>query len=301
MAAVRRCNERFSSNGPMAIDGSQFMNGQFDAANLAFLRKFLRFMHLLAGVDPAQCVFINDTPPHAHEHQIDWLLRLGYRVPERFRTTFAGTTSENARAAQLPVSAVDRVDCLDWLTRRGLLGRPLVLLQPANKRTMRWNGVRPAHDDDKAWPVDRWAALAHAVASRQPEARLLLCGASDERRYLQRIRGAANLNVLTSACGELPLPRLKALLEIAHSMVSVDTGPAHLAAAMGCPLVVLFGARSPDNWAPRSNGATPVAILGGLPATRRVDALTVEQVVQAWIALGHSAAARPATPVGTPA
>ena len=43
MAAVRRCQERFSSDRPPAIDGSQFVNGQFDAANLAFLRKFLRF------------------------------------------------------------------------------------------------------------------------------------------------------------------------------------------------------------------------------------------------------------------
>jgi ADP-heptose:LPS heptosyltransferase len=83
----------------------------------------------------------------------------------------------------------------------------------------------------------------------------------------------------------LPLGRLKALLEIAHSMVSVDTGPAHLAAALGCPLVVLMGSRSPQLWTPRSGSGSEVVLLGGLPAIRRVDEIETAQVVSAWRAL----------------
>jgi heptosyltransferase-2/heptosyltransferase-3 len=88
----------------------------------------------------------------------------------------------------------------------------------------------------------------------------------------------------------LPLGRLKALLEIAHSMVSVDTGPAHLAAAVGCPLVVLMGARSPHMWMPRSASGSAVRLLGGLPAIRRVDEIDTAQVVTAWRALRPRAA-----------
>ena len=83
----------------------------------------------------------------------------------------------------------------------------------------------------------------------------------------------------------LPLGFLKALLETAHSMISVDTGPAHLAAALGCPLVVLFGGRSPRMWAPRSGRRSAVSVIGGLPGVERVDEIEVEQVAQAWCRL----------------
>ena len=65
-------------------------------------------------------------------------------------------------------------------------------------------------------------------------------------------------------------------------MVSVDTGPAHLAAAMGCPLVVLFGGRFPSMWAPRSGRGSAVTVIGGLPDVRRIDEIDTAQVVSAW-------------------
>ncbi|MEW5297215.1 MAG: hypothetical protein WDW36_000439 [Sanguina aurantia] len=75
-----------------------------------------------------------------------------------------------------------------------------------------------------------------------------------------------------AATAVLPLGRLKALLEIAHSMISVDTGPAHLAAAMGCPLVVLFGERALPSMpaarrarAPRQRAAARAMIVPAAP------------------------------------
>lgn len=57
----------------------------------------------------------------------------------------------------------------------------------------------------------------------------------------------------------LPLHRLLALQERAIGMISVDTGPAHSAGALGCPLVVLFGTADPDHYAPRSPSDAVVA------------------------------------------
>jgi heptosyltransferase-2/heptosyltransferase-3 len=49
---------------------------------------------------------------------------------------------------------------------------------------------------------------------------------------------------------------------MAHSCISVDTGPAHAAAALDCPLVVLFGRANPNRFRPVSNDS-PVQVITG--------------------------------------
>jgi heptosyltransferase-2/heptosyltransferase-3 len=68
-------------------------------------------------------------------------------------------------------------------------------------------------------------------------------------------------------------------------MVSVDTGPAQAAAALGCPLVVLYGAQPPAAWLPRSPTGSAVIGLGGLPERNRVDQISLDEVIAAWQAL----------------
>ena len=77
---------------------------------------------------------------------------------------------------------------------------------------------------------------------------------------------------------------------IAHSMVSVDTGPAHAAAALGLPLVVMFGAAAQRFWLPRSSYGSPVIGLGGPPASWKVEGVSSQQVFEAWISLAGSEA-----------
>lgn len=62
--------------------------------------------------------------------------------------------------------------------------------------------------------------------------------------------------------GDVPIPRLLALQERAAGMISVDTGPAHSAAALACPLVVLFGLDMTSLYSPRS-ATGPVEVLIG--------------------------------------
>lgn len=261
-------------------------------------RTKVRPMLKLAGVRPENCQFIEDTPVLQNEHWIDWLMRFGDRTPPAFRSAYGASSDEapftvdntllekgprkTGSAPQLQASADERVDRDEWLRQQGMLGRPLVLLQPANKRTIRWNGVRRADDDDKSWPAKRWGALARAIAYRLPEAQILFCGSAAEAGYIRSLLAATDTGSLRIDTAVLPLGRLKALLEIAHSMISVDTGPAHLAAAMGCPLVVLFGSRWPSMWAPRSGHGSPVSVIGGLPEVTRIDEIDTSQVVSAW-------------------
>jgi ADP-heptose:LPS heptosyltransferase len=247
-------------------------------------RTKVRPMLALAGVPAAHCQFIQDMPMLKDEHWVDWLLRFGDTTPAAFRDTHPPVAPPSCIAPQLQVSAAERTDRDAWLRAKGMLGRPLVLLQPGNRRTLRWNGVRQADDDDKSWPAQRWAELARAISYRLPQAQILFCGSPAEAAYLDTVLAVCDTKSLRIDAAALPIDRLKALLETAHSMVSVDTGPAHLAAAVGCPLVVLFGARPPLMWAPRSASGSAVAVVGGLPG-QRVDDIETAQAMTAWRSL----------------
>ena len=85
---------------------------------------------------------------------------------------------------------------------------------------------------------------------------------------------------------ELPVRRLLALQARAHSMVSVDTGPAHAAGALGCPLVVLFGREDQRVWRPRALRDTVRAVGGEQGAGSRVADIPVQAVLEAWRQLG---------------
>src|SRR5215469_12338114 len=253
---------------------------EYDPRKLARVRRLLKF----GGVDPARCLFITreekaDSPVR---HWVDRLVAFGRLTPPAFAGAdypFVDTTC----APHLEVSAAARAECAAWIEAQGWSGRPLVLVQPGNRRTMRGKKLRLSPDDDKAWPIERWAALLQRVHARQPQAVIVLCGAPRESLLLGWIAAAARLPAVTPA--ELPLPRLLALCARAHSMISVDTGPAHAAAALSLPLVVMFGAHSQREWLPRSPTGSAVIGVGGPPQSNRLDQISMETVFAAWAAL----------------
>jgi heptosyltransferase-2/heptosyltransferase-3 len=269
-----------------------------DPRKLARIRRLLRF----SGTEAARCVFLApesspgdtlDTAlPHASKiaptHWIDRLVSFGRLTPAAFNAADYPWPAPPPRGAPLlTVSAAARAECAAWLERQGWGERTLILVQPGNRRTMRGRRLRVSAADDKAWPLERWAALLHRIHARLPQAVIVLCGAPRESLLLEWIAAAAQLPAVAAA--ELPLPRLLALCARAHSMISVDTGPAHAAAALGLPLVVLFGAHSQQQWLPRSPTGSPVSGVGGPPQSTRLDQISVEAVFAAWCALGTAA------------
>ena len=224
----------------------------------------------------------------APTHWVDRLVSLGRLTPPAFNAADYPWPVPPPRCAPLlTVSAAARAECAAWLERQGWGERTLILVQPGNRRTMRGRRLRISAADDKAWPLERWAALLHSIHARLPQAVIVLCGAPRESLLLEWIAAAAQLPAVAAA--ELPLPRLLALCARAHSMISVDTGPAHAAAALGLPLVVLFGAHSQQQWLPRSPTGSQVSGVGGPPQSNRLDQISVEAVFAAWCALGTAA------------
>ena len=246
---------------------------------LARIRRLLAF----SGVAPERCVFITEERPDADDHWIDRQLRLGERTPPALRAADYPLPPPGAggSAPRLRVSDAERAALDAWLAGQGWAARPLVLVQPGNYRSMRRRRDAAAVDmDSKAWPAERWVSLLHQVHAAVPDALLLLCGAPQEGRMLQELAAEAAMPQVKVA--ELPLRRLLALCELAHSMISVDTGPAHAAAALGVPLVVMYGAELPRQWLPRSPCGSPVVAVGGPPRSGRVDQIAVDEVFSAW-------------------
>lgn len=101
----------------------------------------------------------------------------------------------------------------------------------------------------KCWPPERMAALIDQLYySGYP---LVLTGAPDanERAMIEQIKGRVHVPVVDLS-GQLSLKELAALTRRAKLFVGVDSAPMHMAAAMGTPVVALFGPSGDKEWGP---------------------------------------------------
>ncbi len=133
-------------------------------------------------------------------------------------------------------SAADRL-----LKEAGIdASRPLVCLHPG----ARWWF--------KAWPAERYAALADLLQT-ETTAQALFLGGDQERSLASRIAGVMK-TPFRSLIGKTNLRALAAVLERAALMVSNDNGPMHMAAALRVPVIGLFGPSDPAVWGPWGEG-----------------------------------------------
>jgi heptosyltransferase-2/heptosyltransferase-3 len=97
---------------------------------------------------------------------------------------------------------------------------------------------------------------------------------------------AAGAQRLCNAADDLPVPRLIALLERGDGLITVDSGPAHAAAAVGCPQVVLFGKALPSLYRPWGSAGADVKVLcGQIDGHPDMLGIAVESVTDAWSGL----------------
>jgi heptosyltransferase-2/heptosyltransferase-3 len=241
----------------------------------------------LSGVDSRRCVFLTDRPirrpVEPTEHLVDRMVALGARTPANLGPEdYPPPPAAALDGPRLYVLESERAERDAWLRARGYTGHELVLIQPGNHRTMgprraRW---RRLNTDDKWWPLERWAELLQRIHRELPDAVLLLRGSREELPMLREIQAATNLASVATV--GTTLRQLYTLCDAAHSMVSVDSGPAHAAAALSLPLAVLYGAESPRYWLPRSPSGSAVVGVGGAPGSRRADQVPVDALFSAW-------------------
>ena len=140
--------------------------------------------------------------------------------------------------------------------------------------------------EDKRWPIERFAQLADRISSSFGLS-VIMAGSAPERSYIEKSKETANVSVANLA-GKTSLAELVALLKDARLVVSGDTGPGHIAAALGVPVVLIFGPTNPARVEPYKRSECVVAVDPngrGLKADsydprHGIKRITVEQVYQ---------------------
>jgi ADP-heptose:LPS heptosyltransferase len=238
-----------------------------------------------AGITAEYIVDVKDHPLLPGEHATEQWRRLASIMPEAIGAPPADAADAVEPGCHLSVSPEQKADLAAWLAAHGFEGSPLLLIQAGNKRTMR-RGLRRLAVNHKYWPRERWAALILYLRARCPQHRIVLLGTGPEYRLNEELIAAASVENVVNAADDLPVPRLVALLAHAAALVSVDSGPAHAAAAVGCPQVVLFGRASPTLYKPRGTGGADVKLLTGeLDGEPSMLGITASQVFEAFAAL----------------
>lgn len=124
---------------------------------------------------------------------------------------------------------------------------------------------------EKAWPVERWSELARLLADKG--ARVVLLGGPGEVETARAIVGQTKGAVATDLTGKTPLRVLAAILARCQVVVGGDSGPTHLAVAVGTPVVGLYGVTDPAMtgpcWGPAPAVVLDYAEADAPPALRR--------------------------------
>jgi ADP-heptose:LPS heptosyltransferase len=195
-------------------------------------------LHVAFARSPRKLGF---APPGSREGA-HWFYRTAVRLPEPLphraeRGAFLLRALGIEAQPAAPVLAWPRPSVDPWAGA----GRPRIVLHPGTSAFAKF----------KRWPAERFGVLAARLLGRG------LCVAvsfGPGERELADIVCRAAPGVRTIDGAALGLDGLGAALQQADLVVAADTGPLHLAAAAGVPVVALFGPKDPDLYGPRAHG-----------------------------------------------
>lgn len=177
----------------------------------------------------------------SHRHEVFYYLNL---VAELERALHGRSLVEEREPRfVLEVSEKRKAEARAMLKARGASGgRSLVALCPGSTNSRA-----------KRWPASYFAALADRFAEEW-SADVMLTGARDEREVSEEVSGLMRTQPVMLT-GETDLAQLTAVLSITDLLVTNDTGPAHIAAALERPTLVIFGPTDPRTTRPFSEAA----------------------------------------------
>jgi heptosyltransferase-2 len=109
----------------------------------------------------------------------------------------------------------------------------------------------------KQWPLERFAEVMRSLRNRYP-VRFVYTGAAGDAGLYQEIERRGPFGGL-NLCGAMSLRENVAVYSACDLFFGVDSGPMHMAAAVGVPVVALFGPTDERKWGPWGEGHTVVS------------------------------------------
>jgi heptosyltransferase-2 len=174
----------------------------------------------------------------ASKHEVYYYLKIVAELEwlTRHEQSFLDTQPDGS----LEVSVGRQAAARDSLRRHGVAnaGRALVALCPGS-----------VNSRAKRWPAERYAALADRLIELGVE--VLLIGSARETEVSLDVSRQMR-NKATVLTGQTDLAELVGILSLVDLLVTNDTGPAHVAAALGRPTLVIFGPTNPITTRPFS-------------------------------------------------
>jgi lipopolysaccharide heptosyltransferase II len=145
--------------------------------------------------------------------------------------TVGASLDDERLSLRVPESA--RLRALFWLDYLGIdLDAPWAILHPG------------ATAPSRRYPGESYGRAARSLCERGW--RIVLTGSGDETELARSIAGAAGPGACSLA-GRVDLSELSALIEMAPLLISNNTGPVHIAAAVGTPVVDLYALTNPQH------------------------------------------------------
>ena len=155
----------------------------------------------------------------------------------------AGVGSNSESVPQVIVHADDEANLSSFLETRGLLHQQLIVVNVNASDLL----------IERRWPENNWVVYLEQATKRWPQWVFLLVGAPHERDYVsqieKRLSPAAKERVLNLA-GGVDFGTYLALIKRADLVVTIDSGPLHVAAALDRPTISLWGPGDPGHYAP---------------------------------------------------
>jgi ADP-heptose:LPS heptosyltransferase len=217
-------------------------------------------------------------------------LRVGFKTPGQYRHAVYDRTAAHGNDVH------EVVNYRRLLAAAGISGSHIPALHPQRTTSsvprivmhVTAGGTAAAM---KMWPEPHWISLIdHVIAGGMP---VVLTGSGRDREHLDNLRNRCHdPSQIENAAGLLSLVETAELLASSTAVVSIDSGVMHLAAALNCKLLALFGATSPRRWGPLNTHArvlytnrdcSPCVSLGlekGCGSNRCLGDLTPEAVIQ---------------------
>jgi predicted lipopolysaccharide heptosyltransferase III len=169
--------------------------------------------------------------------------------------------ASHALHLKVPRSAREKAEQLLGTAK---IDNPFIIFHPGSARA------------EKFWDARRWAdVIGHVRSNRRINCVLTGGGSALEQKHLSEIKARLR-QPLIDLSRKTDLLTLTALIAQARLLVTVDSAPMHLAAAIQTPQVVLFGPTNPFHWRPRES---PAVILQGESARPMTEFLPKQKQV----------------------